>query len=83
MARRSGKETAPSPRQEDDQEQEKTPEPMSKPAGEKKTLKLRLLRNAFVRGAFGKKGKEYTFPREEAERRLKRTDGIWEAVGNA
>ena len=38
---------------------------------ESKTLTLRLLRNCFVQGVLGKKGQEFTFPREEALQRLR------------
>lgn len=47
---------------------------------ESKPLTLRLLRNCFVQGALGKKGQEYTFPREEALQRLQKTNGVWETV---
>jgi len=83
MARKSSRDTALPPKEEKDQQHDEAPEEEINPVKEPKTLRLRLLRNSFVRGVFGKKGREYTFPREEAKKRLQKTDGIWEAVGSA
>ncbi len=47
---------------------------------ERKMLTLRLLRNCFVQGALGKKGQDFTFPREEALLRLRKTNGVWESI---
>lgn len=77
MTRRQSRETADTG--ELDEGQELMPDIPSVPQ-ESKTLALRLLRNCFVQGTFGKKGQEYTFPREEALKRLQKTSGIWEAA---
>lgn len=81
MSRRQGKESADTTELEEGQEL--TPVISSEPPEPpKKTLTLRLLRNRFVQGAFGQKGQEYTFPREEALKRLEQTSGVWEAVNS-
>jgi hypothetical protein len=60
--------------------QELTPALESESSDERKTLTLRLLRNCFVQGALGRKGQEFTFPREEALERMRKTNGVWESV---
>jgi hypothetical protein len=60
--------------------QELTPALDGESSDEHKTLTLRLLRNCFVQGALGKKGQEFTFPREEALERMRKTNGVWESV---
>jgi hypothetical protein len=77
MARNKGRDTADTAELEDGQEL--MPDAPSVPQGSK-TLTLRLLRNCFVQGALGKQGQEYTFPREEALQRLRKTNGVWETV---
>lgn len=78
MVRKQFRDTADTAELEEGQEL--TPVLESKSSDEHKTLTLRLLRNCFVQGALGKKGQEYTFPREEALLRLRKTNGVWESV---
>lgn len=44
------------------------------------TLRLRLLRNEFVNGAFAPQGSVFQFPREDAEKRLRVTSDTWEVL---
>ena len=80
MVRKQFRDTADT--EELEEGQELTPALESESSDERKTLTLRLLRNCFVQGALGKKGQEYTFPREEALQRLQKTQGVWEAINS-
>lgn len=78
MVRKQFRDTADTAELEEGQEL--MPALESDSSDERKTLTLRLLRNCFVQGALGKKGQEFTFPREEALQRLRKTNGVWESV---
>lgn len=80
MVRRQGRDTADTSELEEGQEL--MPALESESSDERKALTLRLLRNCFVQGTLGKKGQEFTFPREEALQRLHKTSGVWEAVNS-